>query len=493
MLARVGLADLDPDRRAGTLGLGPSSSWRSRARSRRRCDVLLSTSRRPPSSRRDRGALRPDRPTFAAGRPIVLITHRLDEVARIADRVSVLRDGRLVATRPAADLGREEVVRLMVGRSLTEAPGRPAAPQGEVALRVRGPLRAPIPRRELRGAARRDPGSGRPDGRRPHGGPAGVFGADRATDGGSSWARRRKPADPLSRRTRCAHGLSSSPRIARARGCFSLCRCARNVTLGCLPIAWRAGLGCPTGAEEARLREVARTFGVARRPARVAQLSGGNQQKVLLGTRAAPRPRGPPGRRAHARRRRGGAGRGPPAAPGARRPGQGHRGRVLGARRALRPCATASWSSPAGGSLRPSAGASGRPRRSWRRQCRLPTTWTRGDVAHEAQPRRHGRRRPGRARPAAVVLAALVLAFSLATDRFFTGPTLRTIANQVPELVIAAVGLTFVLLIGAIDLSVGSVMASEQRRPGARPREARPGAGTPRRSSRSRWERPAAR
>jgi ribose transport system permease protein len=58
-----------------------------------------------------------------------------------------------------------------------------------------------------------------------------------------------------------------------------------------------------------------------------------------------------------------------------------------------------------------------------------------------------------------VVLAALVTAFSLTTERFFTAPTLRTIANQIPELVIASVGLTFVLLIGAIDLSVGSVMA----------------------------------
>ena len=58
-----------------------------------------------------------------------------------------------------------------------------------------------------------------------------------------------------------------------------------------------------------------------------------------------------------------------------------------------------------------------------------------------------------------LVLAGLVTAFSLATERFFTAPTLRAIANQVPELVIAAVGLTFVLLIGAIDLSVGSVMA----------------------------------
>jgi ribose transport system permease protein len=58
-----------------------------------------------------------------------------------------------------------------------------------------------------------------------------------------------------------------------------------------------------------------------------------------------------------------------------------------------------------------------------------------------------------------LVLAGLVVAFSSTTERFLTAPTLRTIANQVPELVIAAVGLTFVLLIGGIDLSVGSVMA----------------------------------
>lgn len=57
------------------------------------------------------------------------------------------------------------------------------------------------------------------------------------------------------------------------------------------------------------------------------------------------------------------------------------------------------------------------------------------------------------------VLALLVTAFALATERFLTATTLRTIANQVPELVIAAVGLTFVLLVGGIDLSVGSVMA----------------------------------
>jgi ribose transport system permease protein len=57
------------------------------------------------------------------------------------------------------------------------------------------------------------------------------------------------------------------------------------------------------------------------------------------------------------------------------------------------------------------------------------------------------------------VLICLILAFSLVTERFLTLTTLRTIANQVPENVIAAVGMTFVLVIAGIDLSVGSMLA----------------------------------
>jgi ribose transport system permease protein len=57
------------------------------------------------------------------------------------------------------------------------------------------------------------------------------------------------------------------------------------------------------------------------------------------------------------------------------------------------------------------------------------------------------------------VLAALILAFGLGTGRFLTLATFRTIANQMPEGVIAAVGLTYVLVIAGIDLSVGSLLA----------------------------------
>lgn len=58
-----------------------------------------------------------------------------------------------------------------------------------------------------------------------------------------------------------------------------------------------------------------------------------------------------------------------------------------------------------------------------------------------------------------VVLVALVVAFGLGTGRFLTLATFRTVANQMPEAIIAAVGLTYVLVIAGIDLSVGSVLA----------------------------------
>jgi len=58
----------------------------------------------------------------------------------------------------------------------------------------------------------------------------------------------------------------------------------------------------------------------------------------------------------------------------------------------------------------------------------------------------------------ALVLAGLVVFFGLATDNFFSVITFRTIANQIPDAILIAVGMTYVLIIAGIDLSVGSVL-----------------------------------
>ena len=73
----------------------------------------------------------------ARGVTILYISHRLEEIFRIADKVSVLRDGRYIATRQTAATNRKELISLMVGRELKESyPARQIVPH-EVALEVR--------------------------------------------------------------------------------------------------------------------------------------------------------------------------------------------------------------------------------------------------------------------------------------------------------------------------------------------------------------------
>ncbi|MGH3144791.1 MAG: sugar ABC transporter ATP-binding protein, partial [Rubrobacter sp.] len=74
----------------------------------------------------------------ADGVGVVYISHRLEEIFEISDRITVLRDGHHIKTAPASELDAEELVRLMVGRPLHELFTRSESSPGEVALEVRG-------------------------------------------------------------------------------------------------------------------------------------------------------------------------------------------------------------------------------------------------------------------------------------------------------------------------------------------------------------------
>lgn len=74
----------------------------------------------------------------ARGCGIVYISHKMDEILRISDEITVMRDGKNVATEPAANMTVNKIIHLMVGRELTELfPPKTNRPQ-EVALRVEG-------------------------------------------------------------------------------------------------------------------------------------------------------------------------------------------------------------------------------------------------------------------------------------------------------------------------------------------------------------------
>mgnify|MGYP001117356674 FL=1 len=71
------------------------------------------------------------------GVTIIYISHRLEEVFRISDRVSVMRDGCYIATRNTAETDRKELISLMVGRELKESYPARMNPPGEITLEVR--------------------------------------------------------------------------------------------------------------------------------------------------------------------------------------------------------------------------------------------------------------------------------------------------------------------------------------------------------------------
>ncbi|MDI6819398.1 MAG: ABC transporter ATP-binding protein [Candidatus Hodarchaeaceae archaeon] len=71
------------------------------------------------------------------GRGVVFITHKLEEVMEVSDRVTVLRLGKLIGTRKTSETNRRELVRMMMGREVTFRPKRKPVKLGEVALEVK--------------------------------------------------------------------------------------------------------------------------------------------------------------------------------------------------------------------------------------------------------------------------------------------------------------------------------------------------------------------
>src|SRR5687767_14494723 len=74
----------------------------------------------------------------ARGSAIIYITHKIDEVFRIADEVTVMRDGRVVASLPVSELDRDRLITMMVGRDLTQLFPKDNVPSDHVLLSVKG-------------------------------------------------------------------------------------------------------------------------------------------------------------------------------------------------------------------------------------------------------------------------------------------------------------------------------------------------------------------
>jgi ribose transport system ATP-binding protein len=216
------------------------------------------------------------------GVTVIYISHRLEEIFEIADRVTVFRDGRRIATRPIGEVNREEIIRMMVGRELKESIPKQTAPVGEVALEVRGLTRAgafqdisfSVRKGEVVGLGGLV-GAGRTEVARA------IFGAD-AVDAGEILLDGR-PVSIHSPRDAIRLGIGLVPEDRKLLGLVLGMAVRENVTLANLEAVAPGGFIQPRREREAAQKYIQDLM--IRTPSgeqTVRNLSGGNQQKVVL-------------------------------------------------------------------------------------------------------------------------------------------------------------------------------------------------------------------
>ena len=226
----------------------------------------------------------------AQGVGIIYISHRLEEIARIADRITVLRDGQAVGTQPASKLSPRQLVQWMVGGGVEDELPRSAANPGAVALQVHGLQNAAVHNvtfalryGEVLGIAGLV-GSGRSELART------LFGIDPYDSGRILVDGRavtiRSPRDAL------AAGIVLVPEDRKTQGLVMTQSLAFNLTLPWVR-DWIYAARIDHARRDAIVRRAMQDFGIrAADPGqRLDVLSGGNQQKAMVARWMERRPR----------------------------------------------------------------------------------------------------------------------------------------------------------------------------------------------------------
>ncbi|KAA0222179.1 MAG: sugar ABC transporter ATP-binding protein [Phycisphaerae bacterium] len=217
------------------------------------------------------------------GVTLIYVSHRLDEIQRLCDRVTVLRDGKHVETRSIADASTDDLVRLMIGRPVGEYfPHHASVARGPVRLSLRSLTAAgrfhditfDVHAGEIVGLAGLV-GAGRSEIARA------VFGVDRYDSGeillDGQPLRVRGPGDAIRR------GIGLLPEDRKRQALVISMSCKENLSLPLLD-RLRRWIFVDRRAERAVAREYFDKMRVAAAgiDAPVASLSGGNQQKIAL-------------------------------------------------------------------------------------------------------------------------------------------------------------------------------------------------------------------
>jgi rhamnose transport system ATP-binding protein len=225
------------------------------------------------------------------GTAIIFISHRLEELFEIADRVTVLRDGYYVDTRPMDQVTRDDLIRLMVGRTITNLFPKQDVKAGEVMLKVEHLTRAgafedvsfELHRGEILGMAGLI-GAGRTDVARA------IFGVEPSTSG--SIQIEGQEIQIHSPQQAIDLGLAYVPEDRQTHGLIPPMNLIANLSLPTLNHYVRRGW-LQAKAEQSAAFEVARQMEVRANNIwqKARELSGGNQQKIVLGKWLSTKPR----------------------------------------------------------------------------------------------------------------------------------------------------------------------------------------------------------
>lgn len=223
------------------------------------------------------------RQAAAIGYGVLFVTHRLNEVLGVADRVSILRDGALVETVPVAALTERDLAARILGFSLTEYYPEPRAADGETVVAVSGLTGGGV--RDVSFHVRRGEILGLTGllGMGHDRIPYLLFGAERAQSGTLRVGALELSLATVTPRIAIASGLALLPADRPRDGGVGSATVAENVTLPTLG-RYFVGGRVRRRREAARARALIVQFGVwpADLSSEFATLSGGNQQKALL-------------------------------------------------------------------------------------------------------------------------------------------------------------------------------------------------------------------
>jgi ribose transport system ATP-binding protein len=279
-LERVGLQHMSPDTLAGSLGIGHQQLVELAAALEEKCKLLILDEPTAALTSRETETLfaHIDR-LRSEGVCILYVSHRMDELRRIADRVSVLRDGERVATMRMADTSSPELVKLMAGREVAVTPKPRSKAAGKVLLEV-SKLKVPPMVEEVSFSVKAGEilglsglvGAGRTETLRA------IFGLERITAGTIQIAGvTKRPSTPAEA---TAAGLGLVPEDRKTQGLLLSQSIRINTTLVALE-----GAVIKPAEEIQQAQQIIQRLAVkcdgTEQP--VSALSGGNQQKLVIG------------------------------------------------------------------------------------------------------------------------------------------------------------------------------------------------------------------